>query len=43
MVSFRALFAANVRVCAIALVLAGVAYGIWRALRIAFPEIGWLQ
>ena len=41
--SFRALLLGSLRVCAVASALALLAFGIWRALCLVFPEAEWLR
>ncbi len=41
--SFGALLGANLKVLGIALLLALLAFGIWRGLSALFPEVSWLQ
>ena len=41
--SWNALFGANLRILLAASFVGALAYGLWRALRLLFPEVGWLQ
>ena len=41
--SFGQLLVANLKVLGYGLLLLVFAYGVWRGLRVLFPEVSWLQ